>query len=176
MVSLSLSRGHPQERAMGLLEPGHYGRLQSQFPSFHYPKLRTQDRLSMYSQELETSVPQDQLVFAREVWLPKERLHLDIKRVDHAIIAGFGVQGLNTLAGVAGPLLDLFFVRADMTRQEIVATKSVTQALSHLVKVGFWTVPVVTAAGWGAMPPWWLIAAAIPMSMTGTRLGKIILE
>ncbi|MEQ3745489.1 MAG: TSUP family transporter [Henriciella sp.] len=110
------------------------------------------------------------------VWLPKERLHLDIKRADHAIIAGFGVQGLNTLAGVAGPLLDLFFVRAEMTRQEIVATKSVTQALSHLVKVGFWTVPVVTAAGWGAMPPWWLIAAAIPMSMMGTRLGKIILE
>lgn len=110
------------------------------------------------------------------VWLPKERLHLDIKRTDHAIIAGFGVQGLNTLAGVAGPLLDLFFVRAEMTRQEIVATKSVTQALSHLVKVGFWTVPLVSAAGWSAMPPWWLIAAAIPMSMTGTRLGKMILE
>ena len=71
------------------------------------------------------------------IWLPKERLHLDIKRVDHAIVAGFVVQGLNTLAGVAGPLLDLFFVRADMTRQQIVATKSVTQTLSHLIKIGF---------------------------------------
>ena len=110
------------------------------------------------------------------VWLPKERLHLDIKRADHAVFAGLGVQALNTLAGVAGPLLDLFFVRAEMTRQEIVATKSVTQALSHLVKVGFWTVPLVSAAGWSAMPPWWLITAAIPLSMTGTRLGKVILE
>lgn len=110
------------------------------------------------------------------VWLPKERLHLDIKRRAHAIAAGFGVQGLNTLAGVAGPMLDLFFVRADMTRQQIVATKSVTQALSHLVKIGFWSVPVVSAAGWTAMPPWWLFAAAIPLSMLGTTLGKTVLE
>lgn len=110
------------------------------------------------------------------VWLPKERLHLDIKRREHAVIAGFGVQGLNTLAGVAGPLLDLFFVQADMTRQQIVATKSVTQALSHLVKIGFWSVPVITAAGWGALPPWWLFAGAIPLSMLGTTLGKRVLE
>ncbi|MEM7328745.1 MAG: sulfite exporter TauE/SafE family protein [Pseudomonadota bacterium] len=110
------------------------------------------------------------------VWLPKERLHLDIKRREHAIVAGFGVQGLNTLAGVAGPMLDLFFVQAEMTRQQIVATKSVTQALSHLVKIGFWSVPVVTAAGWSALPPWWLFAAAIPLSMVGTTLGKRVLE
>ena len=110
------------------------------------------------------------------VWLPKERLHLDIRRRGHAIFAGFAVQGLNTLAGVAGPLLDLFFVRADMTRQQIVATKSVTQALSHLIKIGFWSVPVVTAAGWQALPPWWLFAAAIPLSMLGTTLGKQVLE
>lgn len=110
------------------------------------------------------------------VWLPKERLHLDIKRPAHAILAGFGVQGLNTLAGVAGPMLDLFFVRAEMTRQQIVATKSITQALSHLVKIAFWSVPIVTAAGWQALPPWWLFAAAIPLSMLGTTLGKQILE
>lgn len=110
------------------------------------------------------------------VWLPKERLHLDIKKREHAIFAGFAVQGLNTLAGVAGPLLDLFFVRAEMTRQQIVATKSVTQALSHLIKIGFWSVPVVTAAGLGSLPPWWLIAAAIPLSMLGTTLGKQVLE
>lgn len=110
------------------------------------------------------------------VWLPKERLHLDIKRREHAIAAGFGVQGLNTLAGVAGPMLDLFFVRADMTRQQIVATKSVTQALSHFVKIAFWSVPIITAAGWSALPPWWLFAAAIPLSMLGTTLGKRVLE
>ncbi len=110
------------------------------------------------------------------IWLPKERFKLNIRRADHAVIAGFGVQGLNTLAGVAGPLLDLFFVRTDMTRHEIVATKSVTQCFSHLVKVGFWSVPLISTAGWGALPPWWLLLAAIPMSITGTRLGAIILQ
>ena len=63
-----------------------------------------------------------------------------------------------------------------MTRQQIVATKSVTQSLSHLIKIGFWSVPIVTAAGWGALPPWWLFALAIPLSMIGTRLGKQVLE
>lgn len=110
------------------------------------------------------------------IWLPKERFNLDILRPRDAIAAGFMVQALNTLAGVAGPLLDLFFVRTDMTRQQIVATKSVTQALSHAIKIGFWTVPVVSAAGWSAMPPLWLFAAAIPLSMLGTRTGKMVLE
>ena len=73
-------------------------------------------------------------------------------------------------------MLDLFFVRADMTRQQIVATKSVTQALSHLVKIGFWSAPVISAAGWSALPPWWLFAAAIPLSMLGTSQGKRVLE
>ena len=63
-----------------------------------------------------------------------------------------------------------------MTRQQIVATKSVTQTLSHLIKVGFWTVSVVRAAGWGALPPVWLLVAAIPLSMTGTRIGGMILQ
>ena len=110
------------------------------------------------------------------IWLPKERLHLNIRKPTHAVFAGFGVQGLNTLAGVAGPLLDLFFIRAQMTRHQIVATKSITQALSHLIKIGFWSVPLIYAAGWQAMPPIWLFVLAIPLSMLGTRLGKQVLE
>jgi len=109
------------------------------------------------------------------VWVPKERFHLDIQRRPDAIGAGIIVQALNTIAGVAGPLLDIFFVNNDMTRQQIVATKSVTQTLSHIIKVGFWTVPIVSAAGWGAMPPAWFIAAAIPIAMAGTWAGGRIL-
>ncbi|MEL6569799.1 MAG: sulfite exporter TauE/SafE family protein [Pseudomonadota bacterium] len=109
------------------------------------------------------------------IWVPKERFHLDIQRRRDAIGAGIVVQALNTIAGVAGPLLDLFFVNNEMTRQEIVATKSITQTLSHLIKIGFWTVPVVSAAGWGAMPPAWFLAAAIPIAMTGTWAGGRVL-
>ncbi|MDJ0920300.1 MAG: TSUP family transporter [Henriciella sp.] len=110
------------------------------------------------------------------IWLPKTWLHLDIRKPVQAVLAGTMVQGMNTLAGVAGPLLDLFFVRADMTRQEIVATKSVTQTLSHLVKIGFWSVPVISAAGFQALPPIWLLLLAAPVSMIGTRLGNVILR
>jgi len=52
----------------------------------------------------------------------------------------------------------------------------VTQVLAHFVKVVFWSVPVIMAAGAGALPPAWLILAAIPLSMLGTTLGGKVLE
>lgn len=110
------------------------------------------------------------------VWVPKSLLDLDIQKRGQAEMAGFLVQALNTLAGVAGPLLDLFFVRTSMTRQAIVATKSATQVMAHLVKIAFWSAPVIAAAGLAAMPPFWLFALAIPMSMTGTWLGGRVLD
>jgi uncharacterized membrane protein YfcA len=110
------------------------------------------------------------------VWLPKSIVDLDIQKRFQAEGAGFVVQALNTVAGVAGPLLDLFFVRTDMTRHQIVATKAVTQVLAHFVKVVFWSVPVIMAAGADALPPPWLILAAIPLSMLGTTLGGKVLE
>lgn len=110
------------------------------------------------------------------VWLPKTLLDLDIQKRYQAEGAGFVVQALNTVAGVAGPLLDQFFVHTDMTRHAIVATKAVTQVMAHLVKIIFWSVPVVMAAGVQALPPWWLIALAAPLSMTGTTLGGKVLN
>ncbi|MEL7480178.1 MAG: sulfite exporter TauE/SafE family protein [Pseudomonadota bacterium] len=112
------------------------------------------------------------------VWIPKSWLALDIRAPGQAEIAGVIVQGLNSLAGVAGPLLDAFFVRTDMTRQEIVATKSATQAISHLIKILFWSVPFLGAAASSAdnWPPALLIAAAIPLSMLATYGGKRLLD
>ena len=109
------------------------------------------------------------------IWLPKERFNLDILKRSHAVGAGVMVQALNTLAGVAGPALDLFFVRNAMTRQQIVATKSVTQTLSHIVKIGFWSAPALFAANGDVFPPLWFLVAAIPLAMSGTWLGKQVL-
>lgn len=110
------------------------------------------------------------------VWLPPGRIRLDILQRGQAEFAGFSVQALNTLSGVAGPLLDLFFVTTDMDRRAIVATKAVTQVLAHLVKISFWSVPVIAAAGSAAFPPAWLFLLAIPLSMLGTTLGGKLLE
>ncbi len=109
------------------------------------------------------------------VWLPQRIAPLDITRPGQALAAGCLVQALNTLAGVAGPLLDLFFVKSPMTRQAIVSTKAATQVLAHAVKVGFWGTAIMQAASEGQLPPWQLLAAAIPLSMAGTWLGGLVL-
>ena len=108
-------------------------------------------------------------------WIPKSIFALDAEKKYQAEILGFIAQGLNTLAGVVGPVLDIFFVMTDLTRQQIVATKAATQVVAHLTKIGFWTLPVFLSADTSILPPFWLIVAAIPVSMFGTWLGGLVL-
>ncbi len=116
------------------------------------------------------------------VWTPPRLLALDAERHGQAEICGFLVQSLNTLAGVAGPLLDLFFVRTQLPRHRVVATKAATQVLAHAVKIGFWGGPLWRSLTGGeaapglTVPPLWLFAAVVPLSITGTWLGSRVLE
>ncbi len=67
-----------------------------------------------------------------------EAVKLDASRSSHAVLCGFLVAGTQLIAGVAGPLLDVFFVRsAAMDRRAVVATKATTQALSPTHKGGY---------------------------------------
>lgn len=109
-------------------------------------------------------------------WLPKDRFHLDAAKPAHAALCGLSVTGLNVLAGVAGPLLDVFFVRTDMTRHQIVSTKAATQAFSHVVKMVFYGVPLFQSAHASGLPPWWFFVAATPLAMLGAVLGGRVLE
>jgi uncharacterized protein len=108
-------------------------------------------------------------------WLPKGALHLDAAKPAHAVACGLTVTGLNVMAGVSGPLLDVFFVRTALTRHQIVATKAATQAFSHTVKMIFYGVPLLGAATTG-LPPWWFFAAAAPLAMIGAWLGGKVLD
>jgi uncharacterized membrane protein YfcA len=118
------------------------------------------------------------------VWLPKDRLRLDAARPWQARLSGFLVTALNLTAGVAGPLLDIFFVRTDLNRHQIVATKAATQVFAHLAKIIVYGLPLWNAAlGSGttaqvtaALPPLWLFAIAIPLSALGTWCGGLILD
>ena len=109
------------------------------------------------------------------VWLPKNWLRLDASRTPHALVSGFLITALNLSAGVAGPLLDIFFVRTDLNRHQIVATKAATQVFSHLAKITVYGTPMLVA-GKGGVPPWWLFALAIPASMLGTSAGGWVLD
>ena len=107
---------------------------------------------------------------------------LDITRRGAAEFCGFVITLLNLTAGVAGPLLDVFFVRTALTRHQVVATKAVTQTAAHLVKLLYFGVLVRAASeraadvDFATLLPWWVFAAALPLSMLGTTAGKKILD
>jgi uncharacterized membrane protein YfcA len=109
------------------------------------------------------------------VWLPQGWVKVDASRPPQAFIAGLGVTGMNLSAGVAGPLLDVFFVRTPLTRHAIVATKAATQVFSHLMKVVVYGAPLLAAGGKG-LPPAWVFAFAVPLSMLGTAAGGVVLD
>ena len=108
-------------------------------------------------------------------WLPRRILALDAARPAQAVACGVLVTGLNLLAGVAGPLLDIFFIRTALTRHRIVATKAATQVFSHLAKVLVYGAPLLRSGGAG-MPPAWVFVLAVPLAMAGTVLGGRILD
>lgn len=107
------------------------------------------------------------------IWIPKKRLELDARKPVHAIACGFTVTGLNVVAGVSGPLLDIFFVAEGVDRRMVVSTKAATQVISHGVKIAYYIAPALAA---GAVPqPLWLLAAA-PLAILGTTLGARVLH
>ncbi|MDZ4762115.1 MAG: TSUP family transporter [Alphaproteobacteria bacterium] len=116
------------------------------------------------------------------VWIPRSWLAISIENRFQAELCGFLVQTLNTLAGVAGPLLDLFFARSALSRQAVVATKAATQVLAHAAKILFWGLPLAATLGSPEtttahrFPPVWLFAAIVPLSLVGTWLGGKVLE
>ncbi len=66
------------------------------------------------------------------------RAGLRFERPRVALLAGLVTAAAQITAGVAGPLLDAFFVDAQLDRRAVVATKALTQVVAHLVKLGVW--------------------------------------
>ena len=110
------------------------------------------------------------------LWLPKDRFAFDAQKPFHAVLCGFMITGLNLVAGVAGPALDMFFVNTDMPRHEIVATKAVTMFASHMMKIVYFGIPILLASDLTGLPPWWFFLAVIPFVMAGTFTGTRILK
>lgn len=107
-------------------------------------------------------------------WLARVNRHLrgmDITRRATAILCGFLVTATQLLAGASGPLLDVFYLNAPMSRQEIVASKAITQALGHVFKIIYYGVIVAVSAAL----PGWLFVAAMLCAVAGTRAGTALL-
>lgn len=106
------------------------------------------------------------------VWLPKGVLHLDVTRRVDAVAAGVLTTAVNLVAGVSGPLLDVFFVRADLGRHAVVATKAATQVLAHTAKVLVYGFAAVEGGG----IPYTVVLLGIPLTMLGTAVGGRLLD
>lgn len=85
-----------------------------------------------------------------------------------AILAGFLVNLVQAWAGVAGPLLDLFFVESTLDRRQVVATKAATQMLSHLAKLAFYSKIA-------DIQPSFLLGVVLA-AILGTQVGTRLLE
>lgn len=108
-------------------------------------------------------------------WALPKNLALDVTKTPIGLFAGLVVVATNLLAGVGGPLLDVFFQRVQLTRHQVVATKAVAQALGHMSKIIFYGGLAATASAqdWPAL---WLLALAVIASVTGTTIGKRVLD
>lgn len=106
------------------------------------------------------------------VWMPKRWFHFDASRASHAIGCGLLSGGLTIAAGVSGPLIDIFFVRSQMDRREVVATKAMIQVVAHSIKILFYlgSALALSAGEWG------IVALAAPFAMLGTQTGNRILH
>jgi uncharacterized membrane protein YfcA len=87
-------------------------------------------------------------------------------------IYGSLCMSLILLTGVAGPLIDTFFLGGKLDRREIVATKAVCQVFGHAAKLLYFGGIIDQT---GSVDP--LVAAlAIGASMIGTTLAARVLE
>jgi len=102
--------------------------------------------------------------------LPKS-LHLDVQKPHIAMICGLVVTTAQMLSGVAGPLLDVFYVNSRLTRQEILGTKAMTQTLGHIIKVSYYGVFLAATE-----IPIWLFPAVIITALLGNVIAAKFVE
>lgn len=103
---------------------------------------------------------------------------LDVRRPLTGAVCGIAVTAAQLLAGASGPLLDAFYLRTEVDRRSIVATKALTQAAGHVVKIGYyaWVSNAVFDEFSVADIPLWLVGAGIALAILGARIGTWLLE
>ena len=112
------------------------------------------------------------------VVLPK-RLALNVDHRGHPTLCGAVCMAMQLLAGVSGPLLDVFFVRSKMDRRGVIATKAMSQTLGHLIKIFYFggisvLGSISSGAGIGLSLP--LIVACVVLAFTGTTLSRFVID
>ena len=95
----------------------------------------------------------------------------DFQQPRAAVATGCAVAAMQLTAGAAGPLLDIAFVDTRLTREQIVATKAVTQCFSHTLKLLYF-LPLLERGD--LQPALW--APVFVTTIVGTKLGTSVLR
>jgi uncharacterized membrane protein YfcA len=106
------------------------------------------------------------------LWIPQSWLALDASKPHHAFICGLLGGGINLAVGVAGPTIDMFFIRTPMDRRTIIATKAAAQVVNHAAKIAFYWSATASLAPF----EWAAIALAAPFAVLGTSAGHWVLQ
>ena len=99
----------------------------------------------------------------------------NIERRGQAFTAGAIGGALQLVAGVTGPILDMFYVRTGMTRQMNVSTKAAAQVMGHLTKVAYFGALIDDPAG-RDLEQWLVMAYACRFAVLGTTLSRRFLD
>jgi uncharacterized membrane protein YfcA len=103
-----------------------------------------------------------------------EKLVLDVRKRGHPFLCGVICTGLQLIAGVSGPILDVFFVRSRMDRRAVVATKASIQSLGHVIKIAYFG-GLVAASQRGTVDLR-LALLMVALAIAGTTLSRRVLE
>lgn len=98
----------------------------------------------------------------------------DVTRRGHSVVAGALCMGVQLIAGISGPLLDVFFVKSGLSRQSVVATKAALQVFGHLFKAIYFGALIA-----GSAEEAFDVAAAVlcvAMAVLGTNLSRRVLD
>lgn len=79
--------------------------------------------------------------------LAGKHLHLRIDKPHHTVPVASLLTFVHMTAGVVGPLLDLLYINASLTRQQIIATKAFTQTVMHALRVGYFGLFLMLVTG-----------------------------
>ncbi|UPJ46790.1 TSUP family transporter [Bradyrhizobium sp. 200] len=100
------------------------------------------------------------------------RLAPDIGKPSHGHGCGALCTVLQLLAGVSGPILDVFFVRSQLNSRQLIATKAAAQVIGHFLKAAYFGHLLAGGETLSAIA----VIVAIPLAITGGYLSQFVIE
>lgn len=104
-------------------------------------------------------------------FLIPEKIDLNMEKPVISFSSGIVVTTAQMLAGASGPVLDIFYVQSEMSKEAILGTKAVTQTLGHILKLVYYGAIMSIAA---ETLPLWVVPAVVVAAIMGNYLGSFV--